>query len=486
MDGGRAIAYLRVSVVGDRAARGRLESPDLQLDAIRAWCASRKVEVVEVVRDLNRSGGTLTRPGLEEALRLVKEGAADGIVVARSDRASRRTVDGLGLIDKLDGLGAWIAAADGTIDTTDRVARLATTMMFAMAEHELERYREQSAVIHERAIVEKGRHMGPAPFGYIRDERGRLAPDPEREEVVREVFRRRADGAGWVTLARDLEQRGVRHRNGTRITSSLLRRMVTRRTYVGEAYHGAHVHADAHPPLVDPLLWAAANRVVPAVRSSPSTGRAHPESLLRGLLRCAGCRYALKRLPTRAGKMRWVCRARMTGLSATHDCAEQAVVRASEAEALEALVVERFFALAVGEAVERGEGQADGAGAVAAAEATLDELSSLELRRELGAKRWARMVADARSQLEQASRTLAREQARARTAGADAATLTALWEQAPLASRQEFLRGMIQAVMVTADGPLVDRVHVIPAWEPIDVPRKGGDFLARPWRPGSP
>jgi DNA invertase Pin-like site-specific DNA recombinase len=204
--GQRAIAYVRVSVVGDRAARGRFESPDMQRAAIDAWARPRAVQIVREVRDLNRSGGTLTRPGLTDALALLRDGAADGIVVARSDRASRRTLDGLGLIEDLERGGWWIAAADGTIDTTSRAGRMATTMFFAAAQNEYERYREQSAESHRRAIVERGRHMGPAPLGYARDSDGRLVPHPDLAWVPGHVFARRAAGAGWVTISRELDE----------------------------------------------------------------------------------------------------------------------------------------------------------------------------------------------------------------------------------------------------------------------------------------
>lgn len=53
---------------------------------------------------------------------------ADGIVVARGDRASRKTLHGLGLIDMLAAQGGWIAAADGTIDTSTRAGRMATIL----------------------------------------------------------------------------------------------------------------------------------------------------------------------------------------------------------------------------------------------------------------------------------------------------------------------------------------------------------------------
>jgi site-specific DNA recombinase len=195
LSGRTALAYIRVSVVGDRAKRGRFESPDLQRAAIDVWCKARGIEVVDEIRDLNRSGGHLTRPGLEQAMGLIPT-LADGIVVARGDRASRRALDGLGLLDQLEKAGGWIAAADGTIDTSTRTAKMATTMHFAMAENELERYRETSAVVHERAIVDKGRHMGGTPFGYRRDADKRLVIHAPEAQWVRWIFERRADGRG--------------------------------------------------------------------------------------------------------------------------------------------------------------------------------------------------------------------------------------------------------------------------------------------------
>jgi DNA invertase Pin-like site-specific DNA recombinase len=70
----------------------------------RLRCQARGIEVVDEIRDLNRSGGHLTRPGLEQAMGLVPT-LADGIVVARGDRASRRALDGLGLLDQLEKAG---------------------------------------------------------------------------------------------------------------------------------------------------------------------------------------------------------------------------------------------------------------------------------------------------------------------------------------------------------------------------------------------
>jgi site-specific DNA recombinase len=155
----------------------------------------------------------------------------------------------------LEKAGGWIAAADGTIDTSMRTAKMATTMHFAMAENELERYRETSAVVHQRAIVDEGRHMGGTPFGYRRDADKRLVIHGPEAKWVRWIFEQRADGRGWASMSRELTERGVRQGTGRKLTHHMLRRMVTHRVYLGAAYHGKHVHPDAHPALIDPVLF---------------------------------------------------------------------------------------------------------------------------------------------------------------------------------------------------------------------------------------
>lgn len=490
--GNRVIAYLRVSVVGDRAIRGRLESPELQLNAIKGWADSRGMIVTREVRDLNRSAWTLSRPGLQEALAIVEAGEADGIVVARSDRASRRTLDGLGLIDELQRLGGFIAAADGTIDTTDRIRTMATTMHFAFGQSELERFREQSAIIHRRAILEKGRHMGPAPFGYTRDGSGRLVPDPKRERWARWVFEQRADGAGWVSIARSLEAADVKLPSGAIITPNLLRRMIERRVYLGEAKHGNHSRPGAHPAIVDAGLFAAANRARPAVASAPSTERVHEESPLRGLLRCAGCRYVLKRLPApvQLGGQRWACRTRITERGATHRCDAPALVRKLEGDGLMATVLARFLDLAGDVAAQRSDTsqeEARVARELEDAEALLDELSSVEVRRQLGADRWHTMTSDARAAVDEKTQALAVLRARSRSSAiAERGTIAETWDTMTAQEQGAALRSIVQTVMVVGDtGPIAERAFVLPVWEPVDVPARGvKNFRARPWAPG--
>lgn len=278
---------------------------------------------------------------------------------------------------------------------------------------------------------------------------------------------------------------GVRQRNGRALNPHMLRRLVRNRAYVGEAHHGDHVLSGAHPALVDEVLWQATNRVTPTVRSDVET-REREDSLLRGLLRCAGCRYVLKRMPQRTGPPRWRCRTVTAERAATHDCDAPARLTDREGEAVEARVISEFMALAAGVAVEPSTTTAKVADLerrVREADQLLDELSTLAMREQLGAERWGRMVAEARDSLDTATRDLARARAQATMLpGVDQVTFEAAWEGMTLPDRQEALRSIVHAVMVDADG----EIDVVPVWVEADLPRKGAGgangFVARRWK----
>ena len=225
-----ALAYRRVS--SDRERKATLQSPKTQRRKIEAWARAHDIDLVGEHEDRNRSGGTLTRDGLDAALERLRRGEAEGLIVARANRASRRALDGLGLIDTLAADGLFIAAVDGTIDMTTPASRHAT-MNFAQAQREHEEDREQALMTHDRNVFDEKRHMGPTPFGYRRtpkvaedatdaekDAASRLVVHDEEAEVVREIFSRRAAGEGWTAIADVLRDRGVRDVHGRTLTPS--------------------------------------------------------------------------------------------------------------------------------------------------------------------------------------------------------------------------------------------------------------------------
>ncbi|NWG32721.1 MAG: recombinase family protein [Rhodocyclaceae bacterium] len=90
----RYAAYMRAST--DALAL------DLQRQAIEAWVAARKGQLVQVYVDEGQSGQGVARPALQRLLQDASQDAFDALVVHRLDRLGRSQVDvqaQLGAID---------------------------------------------------------------------------------------------------------------------------------------------------------------------------------------------------------------------------------------------------------------------------------------------------------------------------------------------------------------------------------------------------
>ncbi len=282
-NGPRLIAYIRVSRTMDRAGDS-FQAPGQQRDAIGHAVALAGGTIVEEITDLNESGGTMNRPGLNKARQMLRHGAADGIVVARLDRFGR-TLDVPIVIDELEAAGHRFISATDNFDTQTSVGRFALGLMVLVARLERDRHTETWAA-STRGAIERGVAIR-VPFGYGRGEDGRLVPVEPAASVVRGVFCDRAAGIGVADITRRLNSGGVSPAYAGAWTRQTVRAMTRVRTYLGEAKYAGNVNLTAHEALVTPELFAAAQR--PASPSNAVFG----DALLTGLVRCAGCGYVM-------------------------------------------------------------------------------------------------------------------------------------------------------------------------------------------------
>src|SRR4051794_22194886 len=96
--------YVRVSDVGRRSGPSFI-SPSVQREQIESWARLRGVEVARIHEDLDRSGGTASRPGLTRMLGRARKGKIDGIVVPRLDRLTRGPVgEALKLVEEINSM----------------------------------------------------------------------------------------------------------------------------------------------------------------------------------------------------------------------------------------------------------------------------------------------------------------------------------------------------------------------------------------------
>lgn len=461
--------YIRVSRVAGREGP-RFISPDDQRERIAAHAAAQGDRIVRWHEDLDLPGSHSARPGLQAALDRVEGKQVEGLVVARLDRFGRSVIDTARNLERIEAAGGVLLTVSEGIDSSGAFGRFLVAITSAFAQLELDRIRENWRSARSRAVA-RGVHVASrTPTGYERDDVGVLVVGPHAPKV-RAAFEARASGGSWGELAEVLA--GVPTPYGAEHwTSRSLSHLIGNRVYLGEARSGEFVLPGAHPALVDEATWQQAQR-----RKGPPPS--HGRSLLAGLLRCGGCRYALKPDTVRDRGGERVRMYRCRGRRAAGDCGDRAAVLGS---VVEPFVVERFFKR-IGD-VEAKAYLAD------------EALEAVERRREIAAAELAtyrdETVASAIGRdayveglqvraegLREAERELAEMRERAGLAELpDVETLRDRWPEMPLSAQRELLSAGIDAIVLRSSGqanvPIADRLGFLWRGEaPDDLPGPG-------------
>jgi len=339
------IGYLRQSKEKEKGL-----SPETQRAEIEHWASApgKEREVVYLTPDLDWGGKSLDRPSMQEALRRVRAGEAEGIVVSKLDRLTRSVTDLNSLIRESQDNKWSIVALDLDVDFRTANGKLMASFLGIISEWYIDRLREETERTIKRKIIEQGAHWGvPLGYrrGYIVNERGHevagpLVVDEQWAPVVQEVFRRRAlpdretAGGSWRNLALYLTEQGApglyeraaaaregREERGSKWSDTSVRSIIERRVYLGEAKAGLVVKPGSHPALVDELTFRRANRKGTlhgngARKSGPLLGG--------GMLRCGSCGHGLYKSSMKTGH--WFYRCKSAG------CTNRATISARKIE----------------------------------------------------------------------------------------------------------------------------------------------------------
>lgn len=438
----RAVGVVRVSRVGDRDGE-RFVSPSEQAERIRSVCERDGLRLVEVIEELDVSGGTplAERPGLRRAVEMVEAGAADVIVVAFLDRVVRSVAIQAEVVGRVEAAGGGTLAVDvGEVSNGSASRWLSGTLLGAVAEYARRMTAERTQEARRRA-VERGVPPYPnVPPGYRRDEDGRLAPD-EHAATVAEAFRLRAGGATVMEVREFLREHGVeRSFHGVQV-------LLGSRVVLGELRFGEIVNDAAHPAIVDARTWAAVQRM-----RSPRGRRAKSERLLArlGVLRCGTCGARMVVGSNQAGSHFYRC-------NPTSDCPRRVTVSADLAERVVVETVRELLAGVSGSATVA-DGVAEAEREVVSAEQELDAavrafdgLGDVDAVRE-------RLV-ELREQRDVARERLAELQAAAVPTVRISAT--ADWDDLILDEQRAIIRAVVERATV-APGRGADRITVEP------------------------
>ena len=142
------------------------------------------------------------------------------------------------------------------------------------------------------AKCEMGWRPGVAPLGYINRSFGGVSdiiPDPDRAEIIVEMFHKASQGWSGRRLKGWLDEQGVTTRNGKAVPVSSVLAMLINPFYYGEFQYpegpGNPWYKGAHKPLVSRELWDE-------VQQSRGVNKGiwgSKQFAFRGLLKCGRC-----------------------------------------------------------------------------------------------------------------------------------------------------------------------------------------------------
>lgn len=210
-----AIAYLRVSTVGQAADGVSLEA---QRARVEAWAISNGRELAALHVDAGISGArTANRPALAAALRQACR--ARGVLVVYSlSRLARSTRDAIDIAERLDRAGADLVSLTEQIDTTTASGKMVFRMLAVLAEFErdLVAERTRGALAHLRR---QGHRISRfAPLGYDLDG-SRVVPNAAEQGVLATIRRLHSNGLSLRQIGTELSARGISTKNGSRAWS---------------------------------------------------------------------------------------------------------------------------------------------------------------------------------------------------------------------------------------------------------------------------
>lgn len=464
-------AYLRVSTE-EQAEEGF--SIPAQRQRVVDFCRSQwgAGAAIAWYVDEGQSARDLERPALTR-LR-AEAGRGDLVMVLRLDRLTRSVLDLYTLLKEWECRGVGFRSVTEPYDTGSTEGRFMIGLLALLAEWERLRIAERVREVMAHTVRQERRHLSRPPLGY-QLAGGHLVVDEAEAALVRELFARYAAGQGTRTIARALNRRGKRTKQGREWTDVSVAYVLRNPAYTGHVAWGRVVRrgrrrpepdgtllvAGAHPPLVDSATW---NRVQERLaeqgrRPSRQGVGSHP---LSGLARCELCGAPVHGLTQRRGGRgersyyRCANRQRKGGCSLPY----------LPAPLLEARVLQQLSPLGEAGILQQVAQRLHKEGEATPLEAERQELER-RLRRwdqayeagDLSREEWRERTAPLRRRQTELARVTATPEsptATPTTPGAGLARaladLPGLWPWLTADERRTALRGLVESVVVRTDG----------------------------------
>lgn len=236
-------------------------SIDSQLAEMRTLALNQQLNVVCELEESHSAKESGKRPQYVRMLQDLRDGKYNAVLTWAPDRLSRNAGDLGAIVDLMDqGRLLHIKTYSQTFSNNPNEKFL---LMILCSQAKLENDNKSINVKRGiRAKCEMGWRPGTAPLGYINRSFGGVSdiiPDPDRADIITEMFYKAADGWSGRRLKEWLDKKGIITRTGKQIPVSSILAMLINPFYYGEFQYpegpNEPRYKGAHKPLITKELF---------------------------------------------------------------------------------------------------------------------------------------------------------------------------------------------------------------------------------------
>ena len=306
----RKVRVVLLARISSDKEEGTDTSIPTQVAAGTAYVATKaNWQLVKVITEEGVSGfkEEQSRPGLEQALRMIETGQADVLLVWKLDRFVRSLMRFMTYWGRIQAAGGEFASVVESFDTTTTMGKLMLIIVAAFAEMESEMKRDRALPFHQYRREQGLPAGGPRPFGYLREKNTLTVVDDEAT-VVREMAADVLSGISLAGLVKKLSEAGVNY-SGSPLTLKGVKGILLNPTVAGlRRNHDKETYCPGNwQPILERDTWEQVGTILkdPNRRTSFNAGK--PAHLLTGFAQCSDCKVTLVRKNHPAG-LRLLCR----------------------------------------------------------------------------------------------------------------------------------------------------------------------------------
>lgn len=289
----RAAIYTRVSTMMQNAEGHSMEA---QHDRLIEHINSNGYELAKIYSDPGISAKDLKRPGIQELIRDLKAGAFDIVIVHKLDRLTRNISDLYDLVELVNDHNVKLISHSEQIDTSSPMGRMFVYLLGIFAQMFRENLsQEVTKGMTKRA--EKGLHnVTVAMYGYKRDEEGNLHIIENEAKWVKWIFEQYIHGKGSSTLAKELNDMGIRRNQGAMWDQHKVMLALKNLHYTGKVHwKSAKLSEDnriiregIHEPIISTETYEKAQHILMRRKDGKISQNSY-EYVFGGILKCGKC-----------------------------------------------------------------------------------------------------------------------------------------------------------------------------------------------------